>query len=226
MSKEKSRKTKMGIKLTAEEAKRLSQQPNARKLNRMPNQQDGGVDMVAVGWSLLAFLGFLGAVILYITLTGADQIIPPMKAGMATIIRTDASEPFEQDLARIENLWNSDQLDQAVAQINVIYEEVDEASPRTGKSLAMLKLKSFVVQKQYEVGNRYALTLMQRYRGDDLVLADIFWYRGHIYYYQRDYIEAMNSFGQVVDKTGTYAVKAQEYREEIREVINDDAAWF
>ncbi|MGM0588165.1 MAG: tetratricopeptide repeat protein [Bacteroidota bacterium] len=228
MSDQESKNEGMQIRLSPEEARKLAEQGKARRLGRHPQQEGGGggVDMISVGWAFLAFLGFLGAVILYLNITGGNKLIQPMDTGLATIPSTEAVGEYQDELQQIENLWNSGQLNEAVSTINMIFTEVDDRSPQVGKALSLLKLKSFVVQEEYEVGNRFALTLMQRYRGDDLVIAEIYWYRGHIYYYQQEYQKAINAFAEVIALGGTHAIKAQEYKEDIREVVSDDQSWF
>jgi hypothetical protein len=215
------------IRLSAQEAKELAKQPNARKRSRKPQEGGGGgwkLDWVSLMWSMVAFLGFLGIVLTYLHFTGQDRVIKPMEAGLVTL-NTDNTEVADE-VRTIQQQWNRGELNEAVASINMLWDRVADDTPQLARELALLKLKAYVVMGEYKVGNRYALTLMQRYRDQEYMTAEIFWYRGHIYYYLQSYYEAMNAFGQVVELGGTHAIEAQRYQDEISEVVSDDLFWF
>lgn len=188
----------------------------------IPQQSGGGfqIDRRALAYAMVAFLLFLGSLMLYFKLTGATQVIEPMEAGTIELVSREYPE-VNSELQTISNRWNAGDLEAAVSSINTIIEDAKEQSSDLAKQLYLLKIKGMVVQEKNAQAARFGQYLQSQYPNDEMFLAEVYWYRGHSYYYRKRYYDAINAFDQVVLLGGTHADQAQQYLDKIRDVVDE-----
>ncbi len=127
-----------------------------------------------------------------------------------------ASTPWEDHqitqsalFAGISGLWENRQYTESIADIDeLINEAADDES--LVKELELLKLHAIARSEDYNRAIHYSRTLQSNYGGDADFMAEVYWYRGHIFYQTGRPYDAFRAFQSVGRHQGARAEEAWE----------------
>ena len=91
------------------------------------------------------------------------------------------------------------------------------------KELWLYSIELRLAMANYSEAFELAQIVQSNYTNDNQVLASVLWYKAHVYYYQKRYLDSHQQFATVaIMNDNRYSEKAKEYQDEIYQLIRTD----
>lgn len=158
----------------------------------------------------------LGGSILFLRLSAGDEPVAGIGMIEAKTFSLNSTPLEDHEItggtlfAGIGGLWENQEYEESIGEIDEIIAEAGDDESLV-KEFEILKLHAMARSGDHNRAIHYSRTLQQRYNSDSDFMAEVYWYRGHLYYKMDRPYDSYRAFQTVGRHGGTNAEEAWNF---------------